>query len=100
MLFFARLLAKYLSCIIHFFGPFCKRDFASSRQNTCPARRLARGAGIYLTDFYGVAADAEGETCAEADAAGEALGAGDGEGGAVVPGVSSERISPSCTVML
>ena len=29
-----------------------------------------------------------------------ALGAGDGEGGAVVPGVSSERISPSCTVML
>ena len=35
--------------------------------------------------------------CADA---GEALGAGDGEGGAVVPGVSSERISPSCTVML
>ena len=59
----------------------------------------ARGENI-ADGFYSVAADAEGETCAEADAAGEALGAGDGEGGAVVPGVSSERISPSCTVML
>ena len=67
------------------------RPFTFNPQNRLPLSFLAD---------YSAAAEAEGEACAEADASGEASGAGDGEGGAVVPGVSSERISPSCTVML
>ena len=72
----------------------CTASFAPfifNPQNRLPLSFLAA---------YSAAAEAEGEACAEADASGEASGAGDGEGGAVVPGVSSERISPSCTVML
>ena len=72
----------------------CTASFAPFIFN--PQNRLPLS---FLAD-YSAAAEAEGEACAEADASGEASGAGDGEGGAVVPGVSSERISPSCTVML
>ena len=93
-----RKLTRDAPCFTGLTGGYCRhwlhrlfRPFTFNPQNRLPLSFLAD---------YSAAAEAEGEACAEADASGEASGAGDGEGGAVVPGVSSERISPSCTVML